>query len=230
MYLRGIGKLGFVASKNVGCPAGSVPSGMIAASGYVDCEWMPQQRIATEAPRAPSGGTSIAASVSVPTQIQTQISPQISPVFIQQSNPQGSPVGAGTAMTGATQQAGGAEMLAFLREQEANRQAEALRRSEEDAQRRADESARQDALLEEFRAAQEAGEAGPALPTLMPTGAGGAPPSEEDKSAIPVQTAGFGGGGFGIPLLALAAAAGVFFIAGGTGKGKSGKRKSRKRK
>lgn len=36
-------------------------------------------------------------TITVPTTVQTQVSPQVSPVFIQQSNPQNSPVGAATS-------------------------------------------------------------------------------------------------------------------------------------
>ena len=92
------------------------------------CYYTVAAPVAMEAPRPAPAPTQT--KISVPTTTQVQVSPQISPVFVQQFQPTGSPVGAGTAMTAAPDPAQTRyyEMLTREREAESKRQTELMDR------------------------------------------------------------------------------------------------------
>jgi len=167
------------------CPAPSMLFPM--ANGWWQC-CMPPAPVASSAPAN--------ISVSVPTNIQTQVSPQISPNFIQQSNPQDSPVNASTAQTGTDP-----AMTALLREVAQRETAE--RQAAVAAER---EAAAEAAAAREREAAREAARAystGAPVPesfTVAPGGGGETAPgsasatvsaeSEANKWLIPALIAG----------------------------------------
>lgn len=66
----------------------------IAATAYVRACQMPQV--------APQSAPAANIAVNVPTTVSAQISPQVSPVFVQQDQPQNSPVSAGTKQDATT--------------------------------------------------------------------------------------------------------------------------------
>jgi hypothetical protein len=76
-------------------------------------------------PAAPSGGGA-QINVSVPTNVNTQVSPQISPAFVQQDQPQNSPVSTATSAN-PQQSNSGAEFQEYLQQMENNRAASEAR-------------------------------------------------------------------------------------------------------
>lgn len=182
---------------------GFLPYGQSGACYYTET-----QPVAMEAPRA---AQPTATRISVPTTTQVQVSPQISPVFVQQFQPSGSPVGAGTAMTGAPVAA--PDYSKFF---------------ESEAARRAEESERQSALMERLFATREPQAAappqmqfipgGPEAEPTPPSGAGGTAPASAGLFTA------FGGGSM-LPLLLAAGVIGFAVM----GKDKKGARKAKRK-
>jgi hypothetical protein len=154
--------------------------------------------------------------VSVPTTTQVQVSPQISPVFVQQFQPSGSPVGAGTAMTAApVATAADTGMQRYL---------------EQRAELEREESARQSELMERLLMQQQPGAAAPPQMTsqFIPAGPEAEPtPSAAGGGAAPGEGAMFAAfGGAGRSMLPLLIVAGIIGV---TMMGKKGKAPGRGR-
>ena len=165
------------------------------------------------APSAPPANI----NVSVPTAVQTTVSPQVSPVFVQQDQPSGSPVSAGTAQvspspqtSSVTQQS--SEFLEFMRaEREAQRE-----REEREAER--------EQALFDLMAMQPAPDQAPPpvapIYTPLPPIDMGAPPVIEPAPTLPVAA----GGAFPnlgtVAIIAIAGVALLAFTRGGKAKRK----------